>query len=199
MTPFGQALGMSSDEFKPWQKLFGSQSDAILLVEGDTDKTYFEMLRDPVHGDNALKFDGEIIAYDGTGTLKNNMLLRFIKNRYKRVFLTFDLDMKPEVERCLASLDMKKDADYVAIGVDAPGKRAIEGLLPEAVRTAVFTACPDLVMAATSGNKEEREQARNQLKRKYLVQFQLVAKPGNEHFAEFYKIAKLANKALRNA
>lgn len=198
MTPFGQALGMSSEEFKPWQRLFGSQSDAILLVEGETDKAYFEMLRDPAHGDNSLRFDGEIIAYDGTGTLKNNMLLRFIKNRYKRVFLTFDLDMKFEVERCLTSLDMKKDVDYLAIGVDAPGKRAIEGLLPESVRTAVFTSAPDLVMAATSGTKEERDSARNQLKHKYLEQFKAVAKPGTEHFAEFYRIAKLANKALRS-
>jgi putative ATP-dependent endonuclease of the OLD family len=197
MAPFGQALGMSSDEFKPWQRLFGSQSDAILLVEGDTDKAYFEMLRDPEHGENALKFDGDIIAYDGTGTLKNNMLLRFIKNRYKRVFLTFDLDMKSEVERCLASLDMKKDSDYLAIGIDAPGKRAIEGLLPETVRTAVFAAAPDLVMAATSGTKEERDQARNQLKRMYLEQFRAVARPGSEYFAEFYRIAKAATKALR--
>jgi predicted ATP-dependent endonuclease of OLD family len=32
MAPFGQALGMSLDEFKPWKGLFGSQSDAVLLV-----------------------------------------------------------------------------------------------------------------------------------------------------------------------
>lgn len=197
MAPFGQALGMSSDEFKPWQKLFGSQSEAILLVEGETDKAFFEMLRDPAHGQNALVFDGEIIAYDGTGTLKNNMLLRFIKNRYKRVFLTFDLDMKSEVERCLASLDLKKEQDYLAIGIDAPGKRAIEGLLPESVRAAVFAAEPDLVMAATSGTKDERDQARGQLKRKYLDQFQAVATPGNEYFSEFYRISKIASKALR--
>ena len=197
MAPFGQALGMSSDEFRPWQELFGSQSDAILLVEGDTDKAYFEMLRDTEHGTHALAFEGEIVAYEGTGTLKNNMLLRFIKNRYKRVFLTFDLDVKPEVDRCLSSLGMTKDQDYLAIGIDAPGKRAIEGLLPESVRTAVFTANPDLVMAATSGNKDERESARHALKRKYLERFQSVATPGVEYFGEFYKITKVANKALR--
>ncbi len=115
MAPFGQALGMSSDEFKPWQKLFGSSSDAILLVEGETDKQYFEMLRDPAHGSNALAFEGDIISYDGTGTLKNTVLLRFIKNRYKRVFVTFDLDMKSEVEKCLIALSMKRDHDFVPI------------------------------------------------------------------------------------
>ena len=71
MSPFGQALGMNSEEFKPWKKLFGSNSEAIFLVEGETDRKYFEMLRDPVHGINALEFDGEIIAYDGAGTLKH--------------------------------------------------------------------------------------------------------------------------------
>lgn len=198
MAPFGQALGMSSDEFKPWQRLFGSQSDAIFLVEGETDKTYFEMLRAAEHGENALLFDGDIIAYDGTGTLSNTVLLRFIKNRYKRVFVTFDLDMKLGVERCLISLGMKKDQDYIAIGIDAPGKRSIEGLLPDAVRTSVFASSPDLVMAATSGTKAERDLARGQLKRKYLEEFQTSAKPGNEHFSEFYKVAKVANRALRS-
>lgn len=198
MEPFGQALGMNSDEFKPWQSLFGSQSDAILLVEGDTDKAYFEMLRDPSHGSGALSFDGDIVAYEGAGTLKNNMLLRFIKNRYKRVFLTFDLDMKPEIERCLISLSMKKDHDYLAIGVDAPGKRSIEGLLPESVRKAVFSANSDLVMAATSGTKDERESARNALKKKLLEQFTAEAKTGEEYFGEFYKVTRIANRILRS-
>lgn len=197
MTPFGQALGMSSDEFKPWQKLFGSQSDAILLVEGETDKEYFQMLRDAAHGSNALAFDGDVIPYEGTGTLKNNVLLRFIKNRYKRVFVTFDLDMKNEVERFMLALGMKRDVDYAAIGIDAAGKRAIEGLLPEAVRTAVFSKFPDLVMAATSGTKDERDQARNQLKSRYLSEFKATAKPGDADFGEFYKLVRLANKALR--
>lgn len=197
MTPFGQALGMSSDEFKPWQKLFGSQSEAILLVEGETDRAYFEMLREPAHGANALSFDGDIIAYEGTGTLKNNVLVRFIKNRYKRVFVTFDLDMKADVERCLASLGLKKDHDYVGIGLEEPGKRSIEGLLPETVRTAVFAKYSDLVMAATSGTKEERDQARGQLKRKFLEEFRNTATPGEEYFKEFYKIVKLANRNLR--
>lgn len=197
MTPFGQALGMNSDEFKPWQSLFGSQSEAILLVEGQSDKEYFEMLRDASHGTNALTFDGDIIPYDGTGTLKNNMLLRFIKNRYKRVFLTFDLDMKSEVDRCLASLNLKKDLDYLAIGIDAPGKRAIEGLLPDSVRTTVYSAFPDLVMAATSGTKEERDLAKSQLKQKFLVYFKSVAEPGDEYYSDFYRIAKVITKALR--
>jgi hypothetical protein len=68
MAPFGQALGMNSEEFRPWHALFGSNSDAILLVEGDTDREYFELLRHESHGDKGLRFEGDVIAYDGVGS-----------------------------------------------------------------------------------------------------------------------------------
>jgi len=199
MTPFGQALGMSSDEFKPWKALFGSQSEAVLLVEGETDREYFEMLRDPAHGNHALKFVGDVIPYEGVGTLKNTILLRFVKNRYKRLFITFDLDMKIDVERSLASLGLKKDHDYLPIGVEAAGKRAIEGLLPESIHRKVFSEHPHLVMAATSGTKDERESARNELKKLCLREFKATAKPGADFFGQFYKVVKIANAALSEA
>lgn len=196
MTPFGQALGMSAEEFKPWRALFGSQGEAVLLVEGETDRAYFEMLRDSVHGNQALKFDGEVIPYEGVGTLKNTILLRFIKNRYKRLFITFDLDMKSDVERSLASLGLKKEHDYLPIGIDAAGKRAIEGLLPESIHKKVYSEHPHLVMAAANGTKDERESARNALKGHCLTEFKATAKPGAEFFGHFYKIVKVANVAL---
>lgn len=197
MTPFGQALGMSSDEFKPWQKLFGTESDCVLLVEGETDKAYLEILRDPAHGTSALSFHGDIISYDGTGTLKNTVLLKFIKNKYRRVFVTFDLDAKTDVERCLSSLGMKRDVDYCPFGVDAAGKRAIEGLVPERITSVVYAANPQLVAAATSGTKEERDSARSRLKRLIFDQFRELAKPCTEDFAEFYKITRVMNRALK--
>jgi hypothetical protein len=107
--------------------------------------------------------------------------------------------MKTEVEKCLTALGMKKDMDYLGIGVDAPGKRAIEGLLPESVRASVYAKYPDLVMAATSGNRDERDPARNLLKRKCLEEFKASAKPGSDYFSEFYKVAKVATKALRQS
>ncbi|MCK7592921.1 ATP-dependent nuclease [Pseudomarimonas salicorniae] len=197
MAPFGQALGMSSDEFKPWKALFGSQSESVLLVEGETDREYFEMLRDPAHANNSLQFVGDIIPYDGVGTLKNTILLRFIRSRYERLFITFDLDMRSDVERSLSSLGLKKDVDFLPIGTDSAGKRAIEGLLPESVHRTVFSENPSIVMAATSGTREERESARNQLKRKCLEAFKLTAKPGPEHFGGFYKVVKTINAALK--
>lgn len=196
MAPFGQALGMNAEEFKPWRSLFRSESNAVLLVEGQTDKAYFEMLRDSAHGKNALKFDGEIIPYDGANALKNAVLMRFIRDRYKRLFVTFDLDVRHDVQRCLEALNLKEGVDYLAIGIDAAGKRSIEGLLPEDIRASVHSSDPDLVMAGMSNNKEEREQARSELKKRYLAAFTAAAKPGLEHYGALYKVAKSVNQAL---
>jgi hypothetical protein len=62
MQPFSLALGLESDEFKPWKSLLLAASHAILLGEGDVDREYFEMLRSEEHGANRLRFDGEIVS-----------------------------------------------------------------------------------------------------------------------------------------
>jgi putative ATP-dependent endonuclease of OLD family len=196
MAPFGQALGLDAEEFKPWKSLILSGSDAILLVEGDTDKEYFEMLRDQKHGTNRLAFGGEIVSYDGTGSLSNTILLRFIKNRFNKLFVTFDLDAADKLERTLQSLQLEKGKQYLPIGLNAAGKKCIEGLLPDGVTTVVFGANPALVQAATSGTKEEQESAKNRLKKLLLEQFKKVAEPGSNDFAHFYQLTRTINKAL---
>jgi putative ATP-dependent endonuclease of the OLD family len=50
MEPFALSLGLSDDSFIPWRELFFSQPEAVLLVEGDTDREYFELLRSEDHG-----------------------------------------------------------------------------------------------------------------------------------------------------
>jgi putative ATP-dependent endonuclease of OLD family len=50
MEPFGLALGVTKQEFSAWRGLFFSRSDAILLVEGDIDRAYLELVRDEAHG-----------------------------------------------------------------------------------------------------------------------------------------------------
>jgi len=196
MEPFGLALGLQSDEFKPWKQLLLAPSDSILLVEGDTDKAYFEMLRDEGHGTNRLAFDGEIVSYGGTGSLANTVLLRFIKNRYKRLFVTYDLDSEKKVAKTLNALGLEKKKHHLPVGTNAAGKRDIEGLLPAEVTTAVHAANPDLVQAAIQGTKEERESAKNNLKSRMLAEFQAKATPGAEHYSGFYPLVKSINKAL---
>jgi putative ATP-dependent endonuclease of OLD family len=83
MEPFALNLGLANPEFEPWRDLFFSRTNKILLVEGETDKEYFEMLRSNDHNQNRLNFDGEIFAYGGIGTIDNGVLLRFISRPCK--------------------------------------------------------------------------------------------------------------------
>jgi len=196
MAPFGQALGLDTDEFKPWKALILSGSDAILLVEGDTDKEYFEMLRDQAHGQQRLVLHGDIVSYEGTGALRNTVLLRFIKNRFRRLFVTFDLDAADQLEKPLQALQLEKGKHYLALGVTAAGKKNIEGLLPDSVTKAVYGSNPALVQAATAGTKDEQDSAKSRLKKLLLEEFKRTAQPGAEYFGQFYPVAKAINKAL---
>ena len=148
MKPFGLALGLKATEFEPWRDLFMSDSDAILLVEGITDKEYFALLRNPAHGRKQLRFKGEIVAYEGKDSLKNTVLLNFIKNRYRRIFITFDLDAKEGLDKRLQALDFVPKKHFAPVGINSAGKKNIEGLLPDSVRKAVFSTHDDVVQAA---------------------------------------------------
>jgi putative ATP-dependent endonuclease of the OLD family len=196
MKPFGLALGLESEEFKPWKELILSGSDSILLVEGETDKQYFEMLRGADHGGNRLHFTGDIVAYDGTGSLQNTVLLRFIKNRYRKLFVTYDLDAEQRLEKIFSALGLQKKEQFMPVGLNSAGKRNIEGLLPDGVRASVYGAHADLVQEATQGTKEEQDSARNKLKKHYLEEFQRLAKPGAEYFGNFYPLVRIINGAL---
>jgi predicted ATP-dependent endonuclease of OLD family len=198
MEPFGTALGIDNEHFHPWKDALFGKRDMLLLVEGDTDKEYFEMLRDSKHGTKGLKFSGDILAYGGKDTVKQRLLLNFIKNRYKKCFVTFDLDVKDEVEPCLNDTGFEGGKHYLAIGLNEPGKKAIEGLLPDSIRSAVYAANPGLVDQAVSGNGKEKSSARNQLKKLLLQQFKKVAMPGDESYKHLYSVAKQIDKAFES-
>jgi energy-coupling factor transporter ATP-binding protein EcfA2 len=196
MAPFGQALGLDAEEFRPWKTLILGNGDAILLVEGDTDKEYFEMLRDEAHGQNRLSLQGEIVSYEGTGALSNSILLRFVKNRHQKLFVTFDLDSIAKIEKTLHVLELEKARHYWPIGANVAGKRNIEGLLPDSIITAVISANPGVVQAIAAGTKEEQESNRNRLKKLLLAEFKAKASPTQEFFGQFYQVVKVINKAL---
>jgi hypothetical protein len=195
MEPFGLALGIDNEAFSNWRHVLFKKSNQILLVEGDTDKKYFEMLRDAQHGSNALKFDGEIFPYGGTGFFSNTILIKFVMSRFARFAVTYDLDRDAEISKQLQNLGLKKNVHYFPVGIDLPGRRDIEGLLPDDIRSTVYGKESELVAVATSGDKQ-RESARRQLKSKLFEEFQAVASPREQHFAAFYKLSKLLNKAL---
>ena len=199
MAPFGQALGLDAEEFKPWKGMLLGSSDAIVLVEGDIDREYLELLRDPAHGANQLRFNGEIVSYEGTGALSNTVLLRFVKNRYEKLFVTFDLDAAVSIEKTLQGLQLEKGKQYASIGLNAAGKKNIEGLLPDQITTAVYAGNAGLVQAATAGTSEEQRSAKCKLKRLLLEEFKRQAVPGSEYYGNFYPLAKTITRALTEA
>lgn len=197
MEPFGIALGIDNEQFLPWREALFSRHDKLLLVEGETDKEYFELLRDERHGNKALRFEGEILSYGGKETVKQRFLLNFIKNRYKKCFITFDLDVQEEVEPCLVDVGFEKDKHYSAIGADEPGKKAIKGLVPDSIRSAVYAANTALVDQAMNGSTgKEKNSAKNQLKKLILEHFKKTAVPGEEHYRGLYAVARHIDKAL---
>jgi putative ATP-dependent endonuclease of the OLD family len=94
------------------------------------------------------------------------------------------------------SLGLQDRVDYLAIGIDEAGKRSIEGLLSEALRTKVRATNPELA-DALSGTTDERNKAAYQLKKLYLEEFKREAKPGDEYFKRFYEVVRMINRAFR--
>ncbi|GJM23233.1 MAG: hypothetical protein DHS20C15_31480 [Planctomycetota bacterium] len=196
MEPFARALGLQSSVFEPWEALFRIQADSVLLVEGKLDREYLEILRDSSHGSQQLVFQGEIISYDGTGQLGNTVLLRLIRNRCQRLVVTFDLDADVALAPKLEAAGLVRNHDFFAIGIDAAGKRCIEGLLPSSTREAVHAKHPNFVSGLQSDNKKERDDSKRALKKAYLEEFKSNASADNEAFKDFYKLTKKLNRAF---
>jgi hypothetical protein len=168
-----------------------------LLVEGETDKEYFEMLKDPEHGASRLQFDGFIFPYNGRDNLKSRTLVTLIKSRYKRFIITYDLDSDRDLSRILEEMGCQRGKNYFPVGLNMTGKDSIEGLLPDTVLKSVFGTHIDLVQQSQSGTKEIRESAKNKLKKLQLEEFRKVAIPGQEYYGNFYALVKKINAALR--
>jgi putative ATP-dependent endonuclease of OLD family len=194
--PFSLALGLSESDLGPWKDALFSGSDSLILVEGDIDRNYLEILMDDAHGTNKLSFDGVIFPYGGKDTLRQKHLLRFMMSRFNRFIVTYDLDAESEVEGHLKELGLAKGLDYVAIGKDAPGKKCVEGLLPERTFQTVFAGNVDLVQKATIGIGNDAKSAKSSLKNLYFEEFEKTAKPLSDDFKGFYALVKQLNKMV---
>jgi len=196
MEPFSLILGLSTDEFRPWKELFFGNNESTLLVEGSTDKAYFEMLRGEEHGSNRLSFEGTIFDYDGFGSLKNPTMLKFIQNRSKSSFITYDLDVESEVKKALERNGFVHKENFLGMGLNKPGMKAIEGLLPQDLVASVNKDNHDLVQQAIYGTKDEQKPAKNSLKKLYFEKFKAECEPTKEWFGGFYKVVKVINSGL---
>jgi predicted ATP-dependent endonuclease of OLD family len=194
--PFSLSLGISGSDFGPFKSTIFSGSSDIILVEGESDKDYFSLLMDERHGRNKLKFKGEIFSYGGAGNIKNNILLRFIKERFKRFVVTVDLDKFLEVKSAFDALCLKENQEFIVIGKNETGKKCIEGLIPHTLLSKIYSANVELVQKAME-NSNDGKSARSVLKSKILESFKCEAEKDLSNFNEFYKISRTLNKIFK--
>lgn len=196
MTPFAMALGVTAEAFRPWRSILFADADELLLVEGEIDKDYFVELQRAEHGEHKLELNGAIFPYGGDGFFAHDVMMKFIINRFNKVIVTFDLDVESKVSKKLELLGLKKNEDFLAIGLNSPGKRNIEGLLPSSVTSDVASKNPELFDHATSAD-EGNHAAKQKLKRLKQESFFSNNSPGSGGYGEFYKLTEAVNKALR--
>lgn len=194
--PFALALGINGEDFGPLKTTIFNDSNSVVLVEGQIDKEYFELLKDSAHGVNSLKNNIEIYPYGGADVIKNTAITSFIKNRFTNSVVTVDFDKYDSVKKSLTSIGFVENKNLLAVGKNEIGKKSIEGLLPIEIKNAVRTKFPDIVDAAME-NSPDKKDAQNSLKRKYLDEFKANAIAGEEHYSEFYKLVKKINSNFK--
>jgi putative ATP-dependent endonuclease of the OLD family len=186
MQPFSEILGLDNEEFNPWKKVIGVNKDNVLLVEGLIDKEYLTFISSLGLSSFKLPEGIEVLAYEGKDALKNIMMLKFIIDKFNKVFITFDLDAKDELSKAVNSLSLVENKDYYVIGLDKPGKKCMEGLVPESILSSVYGQHTDLVTQMSSTIAKERNEAKSELKKKLLQEF----KSSKEWSAEDLKLFK---------
>lgn len=172
MEPFSEILGLDNSEFTAWKDILNTDKTYVLLVEGELDKKYIEHIQSMDQPSLKLPDGIDIVAYEGKDALKNTILLKFMQQKFRKVFVTFDLDAKPELEKIMAQIGLKEGVDYLALGVNKPGKQCIEGLVPDRILSVVHGKNTDLVMQLTAQDSKDRKSAKSALKQKILSAFQ---------------------------
>ena len=197
MQPFSTVLGLSNETFDQWRDVIFSSAKRFIFVEGDTDKRYLEFFRKPKHGKKALQFEGEIYPYHGTGFLENPEILRFIIRTFSKVVITFDLDAKNQIEPKMKQLNLREGVDYICIGENRGGAKAIEGLLPSWVTQTVCNEMPDITDQAMSNDSTVRKSAQSRIKARKCELFIEKANADDEDCGKFYKLIEKLNKMVK--
>lgn len=197
MTPFAEHLGLSNDTFKNWASFIGTTKRKILLVEGLTDVKYLKHIQNNKFECGSIPQHIDIVSYNGVAALKNSSLLQFVLSKFDASFILFDLDAKQEVIPTLSGLKLKEKKDYASVGIDSPGKRSMEGLLPDSLIKKVDSDNYDVVVASRSDKKEEAKQARLKLKILYCEEFCNITQFKVGDLKSFTLLISQINKALK--
>lgn len=196
MQPFSEILGLDSNEFLDWKNVLNTKFDYVLLVEGDTDKKYLEYIDSLNVSGYKLHSGIEIVPYGGKDALKNTILLKFIIEKFKKVYITFDLDFKSEIEKSMNRIGLMEGKSYMAVGLDEPGKQCIEGLIPSEILSNVYSNNSDLVLKLTAQNSKDRNSAKSNLKKKILEQFTSKKSYSEKDLRNFKSLFNNINKAF---
>ena len=195
--PFALSLGISGDDFGPLKTTIFSGTSDIILVEGTSDKEYLELLKKEYHGKNRLTFTGEIFPYGGAGNIKNNILLRFVKERFKRFLVTVDMDKINDTKNTFKSLGLVEGKEFLVIGKNVTGKKCVEGLVPSSLLSQVYAANVELVQQSME-NSPDGKNARSLIKTKVLEAFKIEEEKENiTIFEDFYPLVKKINKIFK--
>ena len=194
--PFALALGINASDFGPLKDIIFSDNSKILLVEGIIDKEYLEYFQKDIHKENSLTSDMEIFAYDGADNLKNNILMNFIKSKFKKVIVTLDIDRYLSIKKSLITIGFKENTNIFAVGKKEPGKESIEGLIPTSTCVKVYANNAETVRKATMSLGKPQKSAKNELKRK-LLQELISEDLSKENLKDFYTLVAKLNKALK--
>ena len=197
--PFSEILGLNDSEFMAWKDVFRSNTNHVLLVEGELDKKYLEHINSLGLPGYTLPENLEIVPYEGKDTLKNTILLKFIVEKFDNVFITFDLDAKQELGKIMQQIGLEDGVDYLAIGNNDSGKQCIEGLMPERILSDVHSKNTDLVMQLSAQDGKERKNAHRKLKQKILSAFQESRDIKPEDLKGFKKLFAAVAKSMRSS
>lgn len=191
MTPFSKLLGYSDESFKPWHDAITMRGRKVLLVEGDIDKRYFERLKSPEFGSQALKEDIQIFSYNGADNLKNESILKLVIDLSEKCVVTCDLDALPQVEKTIKLLSIEEGREFLVIGKgDARG--CIEDYVPKHIHDTVYAENTHLV-AKLMGPSSEARSAKSEMKKK-ICEHLLAKGDSKTDFSDFIGLSKRLNK-----
>jgi hypothetical protein len=192
MAPFAESLGITKSELEPWRQVLNDETGCVVVVEGELDKEYIEFYNNHVGG--VLKSELQIIPIGGKDKLSDVSMIRFVSKFSKRVVYVLDLDAN-NLEGRFLNAGLQRNDDFLFVGKDAPGKRKIEGLLPEQVRVAVHANNDDVVSMMQSDKVDEKKKGQSIIKRKYLDEFKRWCNEGNRS-SDFDRLLKSIAQAV---
>lgn len=168
MSPFANALGVTSNELEPWAEVLQGGGAKVLIVEGILDEKYIKKFCEKNHG--ILDENISIRPIGGKDKLSDSSMINFIHKFVDKVVFLLDLDAI-KIEEKFRGLGLVKNKDYVFVGKDMPGLRRIEGLLPEEIRSSAYAKYPNLVSQMQSDQSDEKKSALSKMKEKIYEEF----------------------------